>query len=121
MLRTKVTWSQQAFGLMLTIAVATTAMADTLSEVIAADYDATLEDLFIHFHQNPELSFLESATANRMASELRALGYDVTEEVGGTGVVAVLANSDGPTTCTSRRWSAPRDSSRRAAINGPAR
>lgn len=97
MRKIKAAWAQQAFGLMLAIALATTATADTLSEAIAADYDATLEDLFIHFHQNPELSLLESATANRMASELRALGYDVTEEVGGTGVVAVLANSDGPT------------------------
>ena len=90
-------WGQCACGLLLTIALATTATADTLGDAIATDYDATLEDLFIHFHQNPELSFLESATANRMASELRALGYDVTEGVGGTGVVAVLANGDGPT------------------------
>ena len=97
MLRTKATRSQRTFGLMLTIAVATTATADTLSEAIAADYDATLEDLFIHFHQNPELSHLEFQTAERMANELRALGYDVTEGVSDTGVVAVLANGDGPT------------------------
>ncbi len=97
MLRVKATWSQRAFGLMLTIALATTATADTLSEAIAADYDTTLEDLFIHFHRNPELSHLEFQTAERMASELRALGYDVTEGVGDTGVVAVLANGDGPT------------------------
>ena len=97
MLRTKVTWSQRTFGLVLAIALATTAAADTLSEAIAADYDATLGDLFIHFHQNPELSHLEFQTAERMANELRALGYDVTEGVGDTGVVAVLANGDGPT------------------------
>ncbi len=68
-----------------------------LPEAIAADYDNRLEDLYEHFHANPELSFVESKTAARMAEELRALGYDVTEGVGGTGVVAVLKNGDGPT------------------------
>ncbi|NNE58181.1 MAG: amidohydrolase [Hellea sp.] len=68
-----------------------------LPEAIAADYDDRLEDLYEHFHANPELSFVESKTAARMAEELRALGYDVTEGVGGTGVVAVLKNGDGPT------------------------
>ncbi|GMN13684.1 amidohydrolase [Altererythrobacter sp. MTPC7] len=63
---------------------------------VEADYDAHLEDLFVHFHQNPELSFLESNTAARMASELRAAGLTVTEGVGGTGVVGMLENGDGP-------------------------
>ena len=97
MLRRRVTWSQRICGLMLTIALATTATADTLSEAIAADYATTLEDLFIHFHQNPELSHLEFETAKRLAAELRSLGYDVTEGIGGTGIVAVLANGNGPT------------------------
>ena len=37
---------------------------------IAADYDANLEDLFIHFHKNPELSFREFKTAERLGQEL---------------------------------------------------
>ena len=69
MLRRRVTWSQRVCGLMLTTALATTATADTLSEAIAADYATTLEDLFIHFHQNPELSHLEFETAKRLATE----------------------------------------------------
>jgi len=68
-----------------------------LTQAIALDYDAHLKNLYEHFHANPELSFVENKTAARMAEELRALGYDVTEGVGGTGVVAVLKNGDGPT------------------------
>lgn len=73
------------------------AEADPLSRSIAADYEANLKDLFRHFHANPELSNREFETARRLASELRGLGYEVTEGVGGTGVVAVLKNGQGPT------------------------
>ncbi len=55
-----------------------------------------LEALYRHLHQHPELSFREVETAGRLADELRALGLDVTEQVGGTGVVAVLRRGDGP-------------------------
>ncbi|GMM92459.1 amidohydrolase [Qipengyuania sp. MTN3-11] len=68
----------------------------TVGEAVAADYDAHLEDLFVHFHENPELSFLETETAARMASELRAAGLEVTEGVGGTGVVGMMRNGEGP-------------------------
>lgn len=64
---------------------------------IARDYSANLEKLFLHFHRNPELSYMETRTAARMAQELRGLGLQVTERVGGTGVVAVLRNGPGPT------------------------
>ena len=68
-----------------------------LKAAVKADYDANLGALFDHFHRNPELSGLEVQTAARMAQELRALGYEVTTGVGGTGVVAVLKNGAGPT------------------------
>jgi len=64
---------------------------------IAADYKANLAPLFDYFHRNPELSHREFKTAERLAREIRALGYDVTEKVGGTGVVAVMTNGEGPT------------------------
>jgi hippurate hydrolase len=64
---------------------------------IATDYRERLAALFDHFHRNPELSGLEIETSKRLAAELRALGYDVTEGVGKTGVVAVLRNGAGPT------------------------
>lgn len=68
-----------------------------ITAAVAQDYDTHLKELFLHFHQNPELSFREYKTSARLAEELRALGYDVTEKVGGTGVVAVMKNGEGPT------------------------
>jgi len=53
--------------------------------------------LYIDLHQHPELSGSEVQTAARVAAELRALGYTVTEHVGGTGVVAILRNGPGKT------------------------
>jgi hippurate hydrolase len=64
------------------------------------DLDAlypALEKLYIELHQNPELSLREEKTAARMAAELRSAGFEVTEAVGGFGVVGVLRNGDGPT------------------------
>lgn len=64
---------------------------------IKADYDKSLGQLWDHFHRNPELSFREYKTAERMAQELRAIpGMQVTEKVGQTGVVGMLKNGDGP-------------------------
>ena len=64
---------------------------------VKADYDRDLHALWDSFHRNPELSFKEVKTAARMAAELRRVsGMAVTEHVGGTGVVGVLQNGDGP-------------------------
>ena len=63
---------------------------------IEQHYDDHLEELFVWFHQNPELSFLENKTAARLAEELRALGVDVTEGVGETGLVGIIENGEGP-------------------------
>ncbi len=54
-------------------------------------------DFYVNLHQNPELSAHETQTASKLAARLRNLGYDVTERVGGTGVVAILRNGTGPT------------------------
>jgi hippurate hydrolase len=62
---------------------------------VERELDGVLE-LYRHFHSHPELSRQEYATAARVASELEAAGYDVTREVGGTGVVGVLRNGSGP-------------------------
>lgn len=67
------------------------------SAAVKADYDKSLGALWDHFHRNPELSMVEFKTAARMAQELRAIpGIVVTEKVGGTGVVGVMKNGDGP-------------------------
>ena len=64
---------------------------------VAADYRDRLATLFDHFHRNPELSGKEVETSKRLAAEIRALGYEVTEGIGGHGIVAVLRNGEGPT------------------------
>src|ERR1043165_586849 len=56
------------------------------------DLAGTYRDL----HSHPELSLRETRTATVVAGHLRAFGYDVTEGVGGTGVVGVLRNGEGP-------------------------
>ena len=53
--------------------------------------------LYLDLHQNPELSGHETQTAEKLAARWRSAGYDVTEHVGGTGVVAILKNGAGPT------------------------
>ncbi len=72
------------------------AHANGLADAVQADYDAHLGVLFDHFHRNPELSLVEHETAARMAAELREAGFEVTEGVGGTGVIGMLENGDGP-------------------------
>ena len=64
------------------------------------EVDAVYADshaLYVDIHQNPELSFHETQTAVKLATRLRALGYEVTEHVGGTGIVAAMKNGAGPT------------------------
>ncbi len=75
---------------------AAAADAESRRVAIERDYDEHLAALFEHFHRNPELSFLEKQTAKRLARELRKAGAEVTEGVGGTGVVGVLRNGEGP-------------------------
>jgi len=76
--------------------IASSVAASELTESIKKDYDGYLADLFDHFHRNPELSMVEVETAARMAAELRDSGFEVFENVGGTGVVALMKNGDGP-------------------------
>ncbi|MFL5391976.1 MAG: amidohydrolase [Myxococcales bacterium] len=55
-----------------------------------------VEALYLDLHRTPELSGHEEQTAAKMAARLRALGFEVTERVGGFGVVGVLRNGEGP-------------------------
>ncbi|OBH03576.1 amidohydrolase [Mycobacterium sp. E2699] len=55
------------------------------------------EDLYRDIHRHPELSHQEHRTAELAAERLRAWGYDVRDNVGGTGVVGILRNGGGPT------------------------
>ena len=55
-----------------------------------------IEKLYIDLHRNPELAFHEQRTAATLTARVKALGYEVTTGVGGTGVVAILKNGPGP-------------------------
>jgi len=56
-----------------------------------------LEALYRDIHAHPELSMQEHRTGRAAAARLEQAGFDVTPEVGGTGVVGLLANGEGPT------------------------
>ena len=85
------------------IPVSATAMLALCATVSSAEINVSdaefnyMEALYLHLHRNPELSLYEFKTAARMAEEFAASGYEVTTEVGGTGVVGVLRNGEGPT------------------------
>jgi amidohydrolase len=55
-----------------------------------------VQSLYIDLHEHPELSTHEVNTAAKLAAQLRKLGYEVTENIGGTGVVGILRNGNGP-------------------------
>lgn len=78
------------------IAIATPAAAQTDLRTELATHMPSLMDLYREMHANPELSGQEVQSAARMAREARALGFEVTEGVGGHGVVAVMRNGPGP-------------------------
>ena len=80
-------------------------MADTDSELAAVRHVLTawtpriseqIAQLYRELHRHPELSMQEHRTAAAVVAALEPLGLDVTAGVGGTGVVAVLRNGDGP-------------------------
>ncbi|HEX8840419.1 MAG TPA: M20/M25/M40 family metallo-hydrolase, partial [Sphingomicrobium sp.] len=75
--------------------VTTPAAAATLKESIRADMPMLME-LYRDLHANPELSMEEVRTPALLAPKVRQLGFQVTEHVGKTGVVAVMKNGPGP-------------------------
>jgi len=73
---------------------------DARLEAVTAPLDALVPELvtlYEELHRNPELSDHEAWTAETLAGRLRAIGFEVTTGVGGTGVVGVLRNGAGPT------------------------
>jgi amidohydrolase len=69
--------------------------ADPVRDATAAAMPQLMA-LYRDLHAHPELSLHEVKTAAKLAAAARAAGFEVTEKVGGTGVVAVLRNGDGP-------------------------
>jgi amidohydrolase len=67
-----------------------------IEKSVEADYPK-LDALYKDIHAHPEIAFQEVKTAARLATEMRALGFEVTEKVGKTGLVAIYKNGEGPT------------------------
>lgn len=63
---------------------------------VTKQYPALLA-LYQDIHANPELGFQEVRTATLLAKQMRELGFEVTEQVGKTGLVAIYKNGAGPT------------------------
>jgi len=91
--------SRTACLALVLVAAASTARAEAPDPALAGldEIYPKLDTLYLDLHKNPELSMKEDKTAARLATELKALGYEVTSGVGGTGVVGVLKNGAGPT------------------------
>ncbi|NKY86358.1 M20 family metallopeptidase [Nocardia veterana] len=71
----------------------------TRDYAVLAGLDGTAgwqEEFYRDLHAHPELSHQEHRTAGLIADKLRSWGYDVHQGVGGTGVVGILRNGDGP-------------------------
>jgi hippurate hydrolase len=66
-----------------------------IADFTTKDY-TYLENFYKQMHQNPELSFYEEQTSERLAKELASLNIKVTKNIGGYGIVGVLSNGDGP-------------------------
>lgn len=73
-----------------------TALSGEVARGLTAIYPE-LDALYLELHRHPELSGAETRTAATLAAQLRKLGFEVTTGVGGTGVVGVLRNGQGPT------------------------
>ena len=67
-----------------------------IEATIETDYPR-LDALYKDIHAHPELAFQEVKTAAKLAAEMRALGFEVNEQVGKTGLVAIYKNGAGPT------------------------
>ena len=91
---------REPMNLMRLLSVIVLAVSCWAQGPVSKELEAVYPDahaLYVDIHQNPELSTHETQTAAKLAGKLRALGYEVTEHVGGTGIVALLKNGAGPT------------------------
>ena len=70
-------------------------LKSAIERSVESDYPK-LDALYKDIHAHPEIAFQEEKTAAKLAAEMRALGFEVTEHVGRTGLVAIYKNGDGP-------------------------
>ena len=81
---------KKLFKLLLIALFSTSAFANSNSDI-------NLLDLYKDLHSNPELSYKEFETSRKLSLILEELGYEITNGVGGNGVVALLKNGEGKT------------------------
>ena len=77
--------------------VSSSSFAQTTSSREVENVYSDAHGFYLDLHEHPELSGHETETASKLAGRLQAFGYDVSEHVGGTGIVAVMKNGPGPT------------------------
>ncbi|MEP1093732.1 MAG: amidohydrolase [Cyclobacteriaceae bacterium] len=82
--------------LLLASFASTTSPGEDIAMYLEADMDY-LVSFYKKRHQNPEISLEEKETAKDLASELKKVGFEVTENFGGYGIVGILKNGKGPT------------------------
>ena len=86
------------FYLFLFMTFPTFAQKKSLNDRIISVIDQVTDQynsIYVDLHQNPELSLLEFKTAEKMASNLESLGFEVHTNFGGTGVVGIFRNGKG--------------------------
>jgi amidohydrolase len=71
-------------------------LKETITASVERDYPK-LDALYKDIHAHPEIAFQEVKTAAKLAAEMRSIGFEVTENVGKTGLVTLYRNGDGPT------------------------
>ena len=68
---------------------------NTVEDYIDSDLEY-LVNFYKDIHEHPEISLQEEQTAAKLTKELRSIGFEVTEGVGGFGIVGILKNGSGP-------------------------
>ncbi len=89
-----------ASSLLLTLSILSSlAQVNNQNEKIKKEIENQIQEhrvIYNDLHQNPELSLMEFETSKKMASQLSAMGFEVTSNVGGNGVVGIFKNGSGP-------------------------
>lgn len=90
----KVLFSTLAF--VLIAIVFPTPIEETIKSFVKEDV-TYLRDFYKVRHQHPEVSLKEKETAAALAKEIKSIGFEVTENFGGYGIVGIYKNGTGPT------------------------
>ncbi len=86
-----------SLGLLLQVSVLAQNSTQALIEKSVDTNYNKIECLYKHLHEHPELSLQEKETAKTLAESLKALNFEVTENIGGHGLFGVFKNGEGPT------------------------